>query len=105
MPADTYRFTVGKFECLAVNDGTYYYTAAQYFANAPADVLARGHVVHHLEEVLLHDGPQTTRTGATRGRRMRASPSRTVTREVTPLRATFSFAFRMESASISMATA
>jgi glyoxylase-like metal-dependent hydrolase (beta-lactamase superfamily II) len=34
------RFTVGRFECAAVLDGALTYTPEQYFANAPAAVLA-----------------------------------------------------------------
>jgi glyoxylase-like metal-dependent hydrolase (beta-lactamase superfamily II) len=34
------HFTVGHFECVAVLDGVLIYTPGQYFANAPADVLA-----------------------------------------------------------------
>jgi glyoxylase-like metal-dependent hydrolase (beta-lactamase superfamily II) len=49
MPQDTYRFSIGKFECVAVNDGTYYYTAAQYFPNAPADALAPALAAHGLD--------------------------------------------------------
>ena len=35
------RFTVGRFECVAVLDGVLIYTPEQYFPNASADVLAR----------------------------------------------------------------
>ncbi len=41
MNGETYRFNVGKFECIAINDGTFIYNAGQYFANAPRDDLAR----------------------------------------------------------------
>lgn len=41
MNAESYRFNVGRFECIAVYDGAHTYTASQYFANAPADVLAQ----------------------------------------------------------------
>ena len=34
-----YRFKVGGFECVAINDGTFFYSADQYFSEAPPDVL------------------------------------------------------------------
>ena len=34
-----FRFRVGAFDCMAVNDGTFFYTADQYFSDAPPDVL------------------------------------------------------------------
>ena len=42
MPRDAHRFSIGTFECVTVNDGTYYYAAAQYFPNTPASALAEG---------------------------------------------------------------
>jgi glyoxylase-like metal-dependent hydrolase (beta-lactamase superfamily II) len=48
MPRGAHRFAIGTFACLAVNDGTYHYTAAQYFPNAPADALAAGLASHGL---------------------------------------------------------
>ena len=35
------RFSVGRFDCVAVLDGVNLYTPEQFFANAPADELAR----------------------------------------------------------------
>jgi glyoxylase-like metal-dependent hydrolase (beta-lactamase superfamily II) len=35
-----YRFRVGSFDCVAINDGTFFYTAEQYFSDAPPDSLA-----------------------------------------------------------------
>jgi glyoxylase-like metal-dependent hydrolase (beta-lactamase superfamily II) len=35
-----HRFTVGDFRCAAINDGTFFYTAAQYFNDAPSETLA-----------------------------------------------------------------
>lgn len=49
MSLETYRFNVGKFECIAVNDGMFTYTARQYFSNAPEDQLARVVDEHHLD--------------------------------------------------------
>jgi len=37
--SETYRFKVGDFSCLAVSDGSYSYSPAALFANAPADIL------------------------------------------------------------------
>ncbi len=34
MKADTYRFKIGAFDCLAVSDGTFAYPAGLFFANA-----------------------------------------------------------------------
>ena len=34
-----FRFRVGAFDCMAVNDGTFSYMADQYFSDAPPDVL------------------------------------------------------------------
>ena len=35
-----YRFRVGEFRCAALNDGTFLYTAQQYFNDAPPATLA-----------------------------------------------------------------
>jgi glyoxylase-like metal-dependent hydrolase (beta-lactamase superfamily II) len=40
MSAETHRFTIGAFECIALLDGQVTYAADKYFANAPADELA-----------------------------------------------------------------
>src|SRR4051794_33713481 len=44
-----HRFTVGRFECVAINDGTFFYTAEQYFSDAPPDVLARSLAANGLD--------------------------------------------------------
>ena len=36
-PGETYRFRVGDFACLAVNDGDVTYPATRFFAHAPAE--------------------------------------------------------------------
>ena len=35
MSMERYHFTVGTIDCIAINDGTFVYAAAEYFANAP----------------------------------------------------------------------
>jgi len=47
----TYRFQVGKFECMVVSDGTYTYTnpAPTLFANAPKESLEQALRQHGLE--------------------------------------------------------
>ena len=57
MNGETYRFNVGKFECIAINDGTFIYNAGQYFANAPRDDLARALRDHGVELVVIKQGP------------------------------------------------
>ena len=37
MGAETYRFKIGAFNCLAVSDGTFVYPAEMVFANAPKE--------------------------------------------------------------------
>ena len=49
MMLNTYRFNVGKFECIAINDGTYIYSADQYFHNAGPEELAPALHDHHLD--------------------------------------------------------
>src|SRR5207248_6886218 len=49
MDAETYRFNVGTFECIAVNDGTFTYTAGQYFGNAPREELGQALHDHRLD--------------------------------------------------------
>src|SRR5215210_7343423 len=44
-----YRFKVGSVDCVAINDGTFYYTAEQYFSNADSDVLTPALARHGLE--------------------------------------------------------
>jgi glyoxylase-like metal-dependent hydrolase (beta-lactamase superfamily II) len=44
-----YRFRVGSFDCVAINDGTFFYTAEQYFGDAPPDSLACALTEHGLE--------------------------------------------------------
>jgi len=47
--ASIHRFRVGRFECVALDDGTIVYTADQYFANAPPEELAAALARHGLE--------------------------------------------------------
>ncbi len=49
MSMETYRFNVGAFECIAVNDGTMTYPAVRYFANAPEAELADALQRHQLD--------------------------------------------------------
>jgi glyoxylase-like metal-dependent hydrolase (beta-lactamase superfamily II) len=37
MIPDTYRFKLGKFECIAISDGSYNYPPQNFFANAPKE--------------------------------------------------------------------
>jgi glyoxylase-like metal-dependent hydrolase (beta-lactamase superfamily II) len=41
MNATTYRFRVGRFECMAIHDGAHTYTADLYFHDVPAEPLAQ----------------------------------------------------------------
>lgn len=43
--SETYRFNIGDFQCLALNDGDIVANAAMLFANAPAEELLQ--VLHH----------------------------------------------------------
>ena len=38
---ESYRFNIGKFQCIAINDGDFAGNAAMLFANAPKDELAQ----------------------------------------------------------------
>ncbi len=51
MIGGSYRFTVGQFECFAVNDGTNIYTepASLLFANAPTAQLEQVLHAHHIQ--------------------------------------------------------
>jgi glyoxylase-like metal-dependent hydrolase (beta-lactamase superfamily II) len=49
VPGNSFRFSVGAFDCLAINDGDVEYTAANYFANAPPDLLAASLRSHRLQ--------------------------------------------------------
>ncbi len=49
MSTESYRFKVGSFDCIAVNDGTWVYSASEYFANAPHEGLERALRAHHLQ--------------------------------------------------------
>jgi glyoxylase-like metal-dependent hydrolase (beta-lactamase superfamily II) len=44
-----HRFEVGDLECFAIDDGTFFYTAEQYFHDAPSDALATALAEHGLE--------------------------------------------------------
>lgn len=44
-----YRFTIGDIECAAINDGTFFYTAEQYFSNVEPDALERAAAEHGFE--------------------------------------------------------
>lgn len=50
---NTYRFTVGAFQCLAINDGTVTGNADLLFANAPQDKLQRVHRQYGLNPAVL----------------------------------------------------
>lgn len=39
MNAETYRFTVGDFECVSISDGSFNYPLESFFANAPTNEL------------------------------------------------------------------
>jgi glyoxylase-like metal-dependent hydrolase (beta-lactamase superfamily II) len=47
--AETYRFTVGPIECIAVSDGTFTYPSAAFVSNAPVEQFD--------EELRAHDLP------------------------------------------------
>jgi glyoxylase-like metal-dependent hydrolase (beta-lactamase superfamily II) len=56
MSVESYRFTVGRFECLAVSDGTFTYTPPTFpppatflFSNAPKDCLKQRLLEHNLK--------------------------------------------------------
>jgi glyoxylase-like metal-dependent hydrolase (beta-lactamase superfamily II) len=44
-----FRFKVGSFDCVAINDGTFFYTADQYFNNADPDLLTAALAEHRLQ--------------------------------------------------------
>jgi glyoxylase-like metal-dependent hydrolase (beta-lactamase superfamily II) len=48
MTAETFRFNVGNFACIAILDGTAKYAAPSYFANAPAELLKDALQDYHL---------------------------------------------------------
>jgi glyoxylase-like metal-dependent hydrolase (beta-lactamase superfamily II) len=49
MNTECYRFRVGTFECMAVNDFTHTYAASRFFTNAPQQRLKQVLREHHLE--------------------------------------------------------
>jgi glyoxylase-like metal-dependent hydrolase (beta-lactamase superfamily II) len=44
-----FRFKVGSFDCVAINDGTFFYTADQYFGNADPGLLTAALAEHRLQ--------------------------------------------------------
>ncbi len=48
MKAETYRFKIGAFHCLAVSDGTFVYPPAMVFVNAPKEEYEEALREHHL---------------------------------------------------------
>jgi glyoxylase-like metal-dependent hydrolase (beta-lactamase superfamily II) len=44
-----HRFSVGRLDCTALNDGTYHYLAERFVANAPRDELDRALADHDLD--------------------------------------------------------
>ncbi|MFH1092447.1 MAG: MBL fold metallo-hydrolase [Pseudomonadota bacterium] len=48
MNGETYRFKVGRFECLAVNDGVSAYPNRTFFVNAPDDQLEQALLRHNI---------------------------------------------------------
>ena len=48
MAAQTFRFTVGDIECMAVSDGTFIYPSESFVANAPVEEFDRALEKHQL---------------------------------------------------------
>lgn len=48
MNAESYDFKLGDFECIAISDGSFNYTPATFFANAPGEALEETLREHNL---------------------------------------------------------
>ncbi len=48
MVSNSYRFKLGDFECIALNDGNFNYSLESFFANAPKEQLEESLRQHNL---------------------------------------------------------
>ena len=39
MGAETYRFKIGEFNCISINDGYHNYDVEAFFANVPLEIV------------------------------------------------------------------